>query len=266
VDELDPSARPLSVVGFELLGALEESGCPVCSLVDRDVDRYLRGVSEEMVNDVDIRAALRRSGGFCSQHGHDWLALRDALGTAHIYYDVLSGVLERLQRARSTALARGQERAARRTRGHLRIPRALPWLLAAYTTHRSRYDAIEAAVSPSGPCPACVVARRAESDYVSGLAGALDSAAFLQAYRRHSMGLCLPHVRRLLPALPDAVLPIVLEIQEECLEATCNDLREVIRKNDYRYREEVRGDEFSALVRAVEQAAGRLSAQANPPQ
>jgi hypothetical protein len=54
------------------------------------VGRFIKSVAYEQVNDVALRAELRRSHGFCSQHAYQWLReARSVLGTALIYRDVL---------------------------------------------------------------------------------------------------------------------------------------------------------------------------------
>ena len=80
------------------------------------------------------------------------------------------------------------------------------------------------------------------------------------------MGLCLPHFRKVLALTTQApLLRILVQAQEAKLEKTLADLSEVIRKYDYRNKDEARGDEFKVPSRSVEQAAGTLPTQLNLP-
>ena len=82
---------------------------------------------------------------------------------------------------------------------------------------------------------------------------------FYAAYQDHPTGICLPHLRAVLRGLSDpAPVAALVAAQAAILARTSAALAEVIRKNDYRFRQEPRGDEFQVPPRAVEQAAGSL--------
>ena len=48
--------------------ALAAPGCAFCRLVASAVDRYLRALLHESVNDPEVRERLRASRGFCREH------------------------------------------------------------------------------------------------------------------------------------------------------------------------------------------------------
>src|SRR5215831_9739747 len=90
-------AAPRDATAFEVREAVREPGCLVCRLTLRSVARLLRSVAYEQVNDVHLRAQLRRRGGFCPTHAHQWLReAHSVLGTALIYRDVLHAALGEL--------------------------------------------------------------------------------------------------------------------------------------------------------------------------
>ena len=114
-------------------------------------------------------------------------------------------------------------------------------------------------MEPQGGCPACAIARDTQRLLSGTFSGALAAGAFLAAYRQHPTGLCLPHLRAVLPVIPDpALVGALVEAHAALLARISADLAEVIRKHDYRYLDEARGDEFAAVAQAVEQAAGTL--------
>ncbi len=53
---------------YELLEALAEPYCPVCSLARKAARSYLAGVVEGGVNDPAVRDDWRRRGGLCPRH------------------------------------------------------------------------------------------------------------------------------------------------------------------------------------------------------
>ncbi|HEV8633003.1 MAG TPA: hypothetical protein VG370_02000 [Chloroflexota bacterium] len=84
---------------FELRDALGRPGCVVCRLAARSVRRYLEALAFESVNDLGLRAALRRSRGFCNLHAWQLLdEAREPFGAGIIYRDVLNGCAETLAR------------------------------------------------------------------------------------------------------------------------------------------------------------------------
>ncbi|MER3404342.1 MAG: hypothetical protein C4289_03540, partial [Chloroflexota bacterium] len=78
---------------FDLLDAFGEPGCALCRLATRSTARFLDVLSYENVNDYEVREWLRQARGFCTVHAWQWADdVRDGLGTAIIYRDVLHSV------------------------------------------------------------------------------------------------------------------------------------------------------------------------------
>ncbi len=138
-------------------------GCARCDLELTTVRRYLDGLSYENVNDVEVRASLRASLGFCTHHAWQYFDVtHDSLGVAIIYRDILGMVLAELR-----ILARDSP---------------VSHLLRRFTpSPGSRDHAVHQAVRmlrPRAPCPAC-----------QALALAVAERGHRTAY------LCLPHLR-----------------------------------------------------------------------
>jgi hypothetical protein len=245
----DESAAPRDKAGYELHLALRHPGCPICRLTNQAVARYLESTSYENVNDLSVREELRAAQGWCAVHAARWLEQLDALGTAIIYKDVLDTARRALREARPVPAA---AEAAPDLLGKLRG-------LVGSGSAPHPGSAIAEALEPTGTCPACAQMRTSERHYLGAFSGALASPAFLVAYRPHPTGICLPHLRAVLRGLPDpALVAALVEAQAAILARTSAALAEVIRKNDYRFRQEPRGDEFRVPAWAVEQAAGSV--------
>jgi hypothetical protein len=255
-------AKAGDMTAFELLRALEEqASCPICHLTQQMVSKYLDWIAYESVSDLDIRARLRRALGYCSAHGQAWLQQSDTLATAMIYNDVFTQVRDILRGPLAALESKtpGTSPTADTLVGKLRA--VLPGSRSGHETGR----AIATALRPQEACPACLYSLNIEQRLVGAFAGATGAADFMSAYERHQVGLCLPHLRAVLVAVPDrAILRRLLRSYDTRLEKTCAELEEVIRKYDYRYTSEPHGSEFGAPARSVGQAGGLLPTQINP--
>jgi hypothetical protein len=224
---------------FDLLDACAQPGCPVCRLTLVAVSRYIDSVNYEFVNDPSVRAKIERTWAFCNTHAQQWLREGHVLGVALIYESVLARLQPDVAKARHNAR---------------------PGFFAGITARLGRRPSGKACglLQPEGACPVC--RERDESERVliavlgEGLAEAADD--FRTAFRR-SDGLCLPHLRRALCTLADAgtgeVLRAATLAHQELL---ARQLREIVRKHDYRFRDEPSGDERGAAIRAVAHVAG----------
>ena len=75
---------------YELLEALREPFCPVCSLARQAARSYLAGVIGGGVNDPTVREDWRRRGGLCPRHWRDARELESpAFSLAIIAEDLL---------------------------------------------------------------------------------------------------------------------------------------------------------------------------------
>ena len=231
--------RPQSY--FDLLKACSQPGCPVCHVVHASTKRYLENLFYENVNDVDLRAHLVASRGFCNQDA--WMALEpgagDALGVAIIYHDILGNVLNDLPSPQPAA-----------HHGLTTLLGQIPHQLS---------TAVKAAINaltPQAPCPACQQREGYTHLAISTLMESLQEGEFSDALAG-SEGLCLPHLRLVLDQVKTSQdFNTLLNIHCPKLQGLRDELAELIRKNDYRYQEEAFGSERDAWRRAVRQTVG----------
>jgi hypothetical protein len=210
---------PREAAAFEVREALADEGCAVCHLTRRSVSRLLKSLAYEQVNDIQLRKALREAGGFCNTHAHQWLReAHNVLGTALIYRDVLNAALRELDAPR---------------------PGRLRNLLGSGT--------------PSAACPACAAQADAERRYTEVL---LAVVAAEPALLEQSDALCRRHTLFAVRSGSAAGAALAQRATQVIRELMAN-LDEVIRKEDYRFRDEPRTpDERSAPARAISWAAG----------
>ncbi len=228
--------RSKSVSYFELLDAFREEGCPICRLLVKWSRSYLDSLFYEYVTDFGIRSRMRESHGFCNWH--TWMAAsidNSQSGIAIIYEHLLNDQVGALQ-------------------GVLRSIRPRFWWarLKAKWLRGEGKPPILALKGRKSPCPACErLDQFFEPDLTDTLLSSLADPEFADGFRA-SFGLCLPHLYGALIAGGDHPnLPLLLELQLQKLRALRGQLGEYIRKLDYRFMAEPRGEEEKTAWRRV---------------
>lgn len=207
----------------EVQHALARSGCAVCHLTHRSVTRFLKALAYEQVNDIELRAELRAARGFCATHAQRWTHMSgNVLGTALIYTDAVTAALREL--SEPPASSKG---------------------LGALFTTRPR----------EATCVACRAEADAQDRFIDALLDTLPDPAMSAALVR-SDGLCLPHTRRAAERGGRRAEPLLARAREVA-QHMLDELAEVIRKEDYRFKDEPRTEgERTVPRRAVAWAAG----------
>lgn len=219
------------VLYHEILEALQAGGCALCRLARRASDSYLHALIYEGVTDVKLREALRASRGLCYRHAWRLANQRGAvLGTAIVYRDIINTLTKALE-AGSNAPAR------------LRLPgRGQPELARA--------------LAPVVDCPACMLETDAEQRTAKILLKHLEDAAIGEAYVAAG-GLCLPHFQVALTLAGPGAAKTLAAWQAQTWGRLRDELDELIRKHDHRFRHEIITDaEAEAWQRAVAAAIG----------
>jgi Family of unknown function (DUF6062) len=214
-----------------LLYACTQEGCSLCRIAQENTHRYLDAWQYDLFTDVEIREELRRTQGFC--HDHTWQLVRmgASLQLAQAYRDILSDAVEQLQGSTEVP-----------------VPQSGGLLRRFFEAKRER-----------PPCPACRQREQAEIRLVNMLRKALLDPAFYQQFAA-SQGLCLDHFRLAcelkMPDTPGEWLPLLRQGQLACLQRLDAQLGELIRKHDYRFKDEAQGPEMVSWKRAAGLVAG----------
>lgn len=211
-----------SALYFEMREALQAGGCPICRLGRQASDSYLNALIHEGVTDPALRQDLRDARGLC--HRHAWrLAHRrgSTLGVAIVYHDVINTLARTLEEGGGSAGRRGGRQALARSLG------------------------------PSARCPACKLEEEAVPRAAKTLLAYQEdpdiAAAFVPAG-----GLCLPHFQLTLGLAGDAQAQVLESRQLEVYRRLRDQLAELIRKHDHRFKDEpVSPEEASSWLRAV---------------
>jgi acyl-homoserine lactone acylase PvdQ len=215
-----------------LLDACSQEGCIVCRLTQESTHRYLDNWKYELFTDVTLRMELRHTRGFCHMHTWQLAAIGASLQLAQSYREIISDAMEQLQQGGTGASGGG-------------------------LLHRL----FESKRGGNGDneCPACRQKAKAEERYAQTLQQALTNEEFYRRFTR-SQGLCLDHFRLTseLKTTDNSTewLPLLQKAQMGCLQRLDAQLGELIRKHDYRFQDEERGQEMVSWKRAAGLVAG----------
>jgi len=212
-----------------LLEACRQEGCALCRLSYESTYRYLDAWKYELFTDVDLQKELRRSQGFCHTHTWQLAQMGASLQLAQNYRSILSDTVHQLQEAEGNVSS-----------GLL----------------RRFFDTKQ---EQQFPCPACRQKEGAEVHLVHTLRHAiLDPTFYTEFSTAH--GLCLHHLHLAtelkMSDTPGDWLSLLRKAQIECLQRLDAQLAEMIRKHDYRFKDEERGDEMVSWIQAAGLVAG----------
>ena len=211
-----------SRIAHDLTEAFRQPDCPVCRLIERDVQQYIDGFFYESITVVERRAEIRSARG--------------------LHHDVLNDVLRGFP-------GDNQENQRRTT--------PIQALQQAFAPLRQR---VLQALQPKHVCVLCAHERHQErvvlEALLEGMRGQLMCSEFT-----HSDGLCLPHLRAALEirsARAESARALI-EAQGEIMRRLRDQLALVIHKNNGSYETSTIGEEAHAPARATRMVSGRKS-------
>jgi hypothetical protein len=238
-----PQLSPFSY--HEVIEASDLPGCPVCRWANKSVERQLKGLIFDSVNDVDTRLGIRESLGFCHEHAWQLPHAGDSapLGIAFIYRDVLNTInksLDKISHSPSKASFLKSK------------------LMGASDDEDFKNKSMGKHMVAGAPCPACVRNKEMGDIAITAVVDTLaEQDEAMVAALQKSEGLCFPHLRLALDTAPNQfTFATLVQIHQEKLSALIAELDEFIRKNDYRFQHEGFGEESDSWRRAMNQMVG----------
>ena len=226
----------------ELRAAYGREGCPVCLVVLQYVEHAMDGWEFEGFTDMEHRHQLIRSRGFCPLHTWQLAQRHNAFQLALIYNEVLTDVLQELDADDSQASASSStsKRGSLWSKG---------W------RKKNQQDDMRPAFED---CPFCQSRATAQERLISTLVQLLVADEERTLLSR-STGLCLTHLslaRQFAEKRYPETLPHLLACQRTCIQRVLEEVRELVRKHDYRFSDEPHGDEMLSWRRGAELCAG----------
>jgi hypothetical protein len=200
----------------------------------------------EGFTDVENRKFLTQIRGFCPLH--TWqLALRNnAFQLAVAYEEILRDILEKMD---ASGKDDGEEQ-------HLIGKGVLAEMKRVFQVEPPHENASQL----YRPCPFCRTRAHIEQRLVERLVEMMQSEE-MQQLLCQSTGLCRVHfarTRQYAEAQSTPQLHTLVECQQTCLQRSLHEVQELIRKHDYHFGQEPRGEEMTAWRRAAELCAGNV--------
>lgn len=223
--------------------ALSSDGCPICTLLVAGMRKHLFWFLYQNVNDVFSRKRLLESKGFCKTHAWQLYQIErdewsDSLDVAILYGDQIRDAVRTLDGLKRTLPS------LKPKRGFL---------------HNLLKSKSLSPFCPKEECPACEYQHEMESNRIGSFIQSLGEADFQERYQA-SFGLCIPHFWKALEATDDENLKVFLmNVQRAKLERLSVLLEEYIRKHDYRFANEPKGEESRSPRWAIEMMVGKPS-------
>ena len=226
-----------------LRAACEREGCPVCTVVLEYLERSMDTWEYEGFSDVEHRHELIQARGFCPLHTWQLAQRGNAFRLGLIYNEILTEVVKTLHQDYSTFATPGDTASKHE-------PVWKRWW------RRWRHQPDE---HPTlAQCPLCRNRSHVEQRLISTLVQQLRSVE-TQTLLSQSTGLCLVHfaqARQQAEVEEPTVLRHVLACQLTCTQRVVEELRELVRKHDYRFGDEPRGNEMTSWRRGAQLCAG----------
>jgi len=220
---------------YNLLEALKEKGCPICTLLRKNVRKYMVSFLYESVNDPGVRKKLREANGFCSRHAWQLKEIGDGLGLSIVYEDLLGGMVMSIENMIKSA------RTIKDIKSH-------PFVSGAQSYTRN--------IKKS--CPVCRLEKKITERNIVTFIGSIGDSEFNKLYEQSS-GLCLVHLIDLIAHLKndDSQVRELLYSELKKMRELIGELKEFQRKHDYRFSSERFGPERDSWIRVIEKMVGK---------
>jgi hypothetical protein len=211
---------------YNLLESFKQDGCPICILLQKTIDGYFESLLYENVNDPFVRKEIKNSFGYCKKHSIQIEKVAERsfqdFGLSIIIEDLANTLMHRYK-----DLNKSVEKQDRRKQ-------------------------------PSKVCPVCVYENTFKEIYASDIARCIKDERFFNEFRS-GPGLCFNHLIAVKKYITDpSDLKRLLEFQESVLEKTIHDLRNFIKKHDYRNKEPIAVTEAMARKKALRKIVGEF--------
>jgi len=211
---------------FNLLDALKE-GCPICFLVKKNTHKFMDDFLYESVNDPGLRWEIKASFGFCNRHAWQMQRLGDGFGQAIVYNDLMNAVLKKLEGIGESISV------------------------------KELLKRIDPGTNARQICIFCKQENDAQERFISVFWESLDDPEFNFHYKA-SFGLCLSHLALALKICRNRKqAKELIGIEAPKLSGLIAELKEFMRKHDYRFSEEKFGKENDSWIRTIEKLIGK---------
>ena len=221
---------------------MAREGCPLCLVTREAMERVMDTWQYEGFSDVEQRQALVRARGFCPRHTWQLAQLPTSFQLALLYRETLPEILADMQRH------------LQQIQGHQRTRSG--FFRRVFGKQRRRQPGRKNGEPLFLNCPLCQRQAEIEQRLASAWLTML-SVEDLRSRMSQANGLCLPHFTRVsVEASNNTQRAVLLECQATCVQRTLDEIEELVRKHDYRFLQEPRGEEMTSWRRAAQLFVG----------
>jgi len=200
-------------------------------------DEFLGWLVARGQADSSLMARLEGAYGLCPRHTWQLVRGGDAGQLSALYQHLVRTTIKRLEAAQRA------------------LTRPL-WGLQAKTSRRRRLLAARDLLRPRGPCLACEHQERVVQQVIGDLVTAVSTYQF-QKEGHGFPSLCLSHFFHAVGQADGEAALVLLRAKRRTLQNLAEELGEYARKLDHRFRDEPKGEEQTAWLRAIRLFTGR---------
>lgn len=225
--------------------AFEQEGCPVCTVVLENMNMAMETWNYEGFTDVEHRQFLTHVRGFCPLHTWQLAQRNNAFQLAVVYQEILDDILEKM------ADDGGDQENGQQVAGS-------DVIASMKRLFQAEPPPTQDAAHLYAQCPFCHTRATLEQRLIERL---VEMVRFEEMQQRlcQSTGLCRLHfirTRQYAETHDTPQLRTLVECQRACLQRSLHEVQELIRKHDYHFSQEPRGEEMISWRRAAELCAG----------
>lgn len=231
-----------------LHAACQSEGCPICRVVLEHLERSIDNWEYEGFSDVQHRYELIHSRGFCPLHTWQLAQRSNGFRLGLIYNEILTDVEQELDRDYRNLTTADSTDSKRTSSLKKWWSKRFNRTLERHASVNPRYD----------ECPFCRTRSNVEQRVILTLVQQLQSEE-MRLLLSQSTGLCLVHLaqaRQQAEIAAPTVSAHIVACQLTCIRRVMEELRELVRKHDYRFTDEPRGNEMTSWRRGAELCAG----------
>ena len=215
---------------FNLLEALKEDGCAICTIIKNFVHKSMDDFLYEQVNDPGVRKEIKESFGFCNRHAWQLQKFGDGFGLSIIYHYLSELLIDKMDKQTDPKIL---------IKGLLQ------------DKEMRNFQKIQ------NTCMVCKGAKEIEHRYIDVFIENFEDTELQFAFK-DSFGLCLPHLLTLLKLCKNTKISNgVVKIEAMKIKSIIEELKEFERKHDYRFSKEGFGKEGDSWIRAIEKFIGK---------
>jgi hypothetical protein len=202
----------------ELFESFNSDGCVICRLLENSVDKYLENLLHEFTMDPVSRKKIRESFGYCAEHTAQLIDITEntnqRLSATIVAQDLASHFLKYCRKKIKWGTGKGIDQ-----------------------------------LKKNRDCPICEYYSLHEKLYISEFVKGTDKKEFLQRFIENS-GICVDHLRKASRIINDpSILKRILETRIAAIEEIDLELKNFIKKFDYRNKENITDGEATAWIR-----------------